>query len=71
MKELSRMTPRLWTRGEGEAEELSMIHEKLSALARLDFMLTSIGGGREGLGDPTVIIIFKTCNNLKVLASFF
>ena len=35
---LSRMTPRLLTWGEGEAEELSIVREKLLVLDKVDFV---------------------------------
>ena len=35
---LSRMTPRLLTRGEGETEELSMLREKLLILDKVDLV---------------------------------
>ena len=35
---LSRMTPKLFTWGEGETEELSMVREKVLTLASVDFV---------------------------------
>ena len=35
---LSRMTPKLFTCGEGETEELSMVREKVLTLARVDLV---------------------------------